>query len=188
MRGRRRDLRPVDRDDADLDQAAARAQRQHPAEQVGDRALVADPEARDHRVIGHAVGADHAKRDVLATAPLDRPRRAHPDRVGVDEQRHHHRRIVRRATPPVIAIRRVKRRQVHLRDGVEHEPHQVLLRQPLAQARRQQQLLLAITLDEVLRHQRMVLNPPDATPVCATPSARRDSELSLRASRAARTS
>ena len=38
MRRRRRDLRAVDRDDADPDQAAARAQRQHLAEQLGDRA------------------------------------------------------------------------------------------------------------------------------------------------------
>ena len=53
--GRRRgDLRAVDRDHADLDQAAARTQRQHLAEQAGDRRLVTDTEARDRRVIGRA--------------------------------------------------------------------------------------------------------------------------------------
>jgi hypothetical protein len=46
----------------------------------------------------------------------------------------------------------MKRRQIHLGDRVRHEPREVLLAQPLAQARGQQQLLLAITRDEVLRH------------------------------------
>jgi hypothetical protein len=40
------------------------------------------------------------------------------------------------------------------------------LRQPLAQARRQQQLLLAITRQEVLRHPDIVLTPPDGAPLC----------------------
>src|SRR5215211_988094 len=70
---------------------------------------------------------------------------------------------MRRATPSIVAVAGMKRRQIHLGDRVEHEPRQVPLRQPLTQARRQQQLLLAITRDEVLRHHRIVLNPPDAT-------------------------
>ncbi len=114
MRRCRGDLGAVDRHDADLDQTAARAERQHLAEQLGDRRLVTHPEARDRGVIGRLVGGDNAECDVVVTAALDRPRRPHPDRVGVDEQRDHHRRIVRRATPPVIAIGRKKRREVHL--------------------------------------------------------------------------
>jgi hypothetical protein len=70
---------------------------------------------------------------------------------------------MRRATPPVVAIGRVERRQIDLADRVEHEPREVVIRQPLTQTRRQQQLLLAITPDEVPRHHQMVLNPPDAT-------------------------
>src|SRR5215207_9366285 len=171
MRRRRGDLRAVHRDDADLDQAAARAERQHLAEQLRDRRLMANPEPRDRRVIRRVVRRDHAEGDVVAAAPLDRPRGPDTDRVGVDEQRHHHRRIVRRPTPTIIAITRIERRQVHLADGVEHEPREVALGQPLAQARRQQQLLLAITRDEVLRHHRMVLTTADRPGVCATPSA-----------------
>ena len=174
------DLRAVDRDDADPDQPAARAQRQDLAEQIGDRRLVAHPEARDRRVIWRVVGGDHAECDVVVAAPLDCPRRAHPDRVGVDEQRDHHRRIVRRATPTVVAIARVERPEIHLADGVKHKPRQMPLGQPIAQARRQQQLLLAITRDEVLRHPEIVLNPPDTTEVCATPSARRSSSCGAR--------
>ena len=62
---------------------------------------------------------------------------------------------------PVDPIGRVERAQIERRDGVDHEPRQMPLRQPLAQARRQQQLLLAITRDEVLRHPGMVLTAPD---------------------------
>jgi hypothetical protein len=57
----------------------------------------------------------------------------------------------------VGAIGSKERGQIHLRDRVDHKPCQVILRQPHAQARRQQQLLLAITRQEVLRHVRMVL-------------------------------
>jgi hypothetical protein len=64
---------------------------------------------------------------------------------------------VGRPTPAVVAIAGQERAQVHRLDGIEHEPRQVVLRQPLTQARRQQQLLLTITRDEVLRHPGMVL-------------------------------
>jgi hypothetical protein len=63
---------------------------------------------------------------------------------------------------PVGAIGRVKRSQIHLLDSVEHEPREMLLGQPLPQARRQQQLLLTITRDEVLRHPERLLNPAKA--------------------------
>ena len=115
MRCGRGDLGAVDRDNTDLDQTTARAERQHLAEQIGDRRLVTDPEARRRRVIRRLVGSDHTKRDIVVAAALDRPRRAHPDRIGVDEQRNHHRRVVRRSTPTVVAITRMKRRQIQLR-------------------------------------------------------------------------
>ena len=66
---------------------------------------------------------------------------------------------------PVGAIGRVKRRQIHLLDGIDDEPREVTLRQPLADIRRHQKHLLAITRDEVLPHHRIVLNPPDSTPL-----------------------
>jgi hypothetical protein len=74
MRRRRGDLGAVNRDHADLDQAAARTQRQHLAEQAGDRGLVANAEARNGRVIGRLVGRDDAEGDVVAAAPLDAAR------------------------------------------------------------------------------------------------------------------
>jgi hypothetical protein len=170
------DLRPVDRDDADLHQPRPRAQLEHLTEQARDRLLMPRPEPCDRGVIRRLVGADHPKRDVVTAVTLDPARGAHSDRIRVDEQRNHHRRIVRRPPVAVLAIAAIKRRQIHLRDRLQHTPRQVLLRQPLPQARRQQQLLLTITRDEVLRHPEIVLNPPDSTTVCATPSAKGGSE------------
>ena len=173
-------LRAIDRDHPDLDQPGLRAQRQHRPEQARERALVPDPEARDRRVIGHPVRGDHPKRDVVLAVALDPPRRALPDRVRVQQQRHHHRRLVRRTTPPISAIRGVERSQIDLADGVDDTPRQVVLRQPLAQARRQQQLLLAITRQEVLRHPAIVFIRPDGSdPLCDSHRAKhkRGSEL-----------
>ena len=97
-----RQLRPVDRDHADRRQALLRAQRQHLAEQAGDRVLVALDEPRDRRVIGPLLRRQHPERDVLLARPLDQPRRPHPARVRIEQQRHHHRRVIRRPAAPVL--------------------------------------------------------------------------------------
>jgi hypothetical protein len=113
------------------------------------------------RAIGCLVGGDHAERDVLVTTTLDRPRRALADRVRVEHQRDHHLRVERRTTPPVLPVPGDERREVELLDNVQHELRQVIGHQPLAQARRQQQLLHAVAHQEVLRHPGIVLIAPD---------------------------
>jgi hypothetical protein len=59
---------------------------------------------------------------------------------------------VGRRAPAITAVGRIERTEVELRDGVQHEPSEVVLGKPLAQARRQQQLLVAITRKKVLTH------------------------------------
>lgn len=49
-------------------------------------------------------------------------------------------------------------------DRSQHRPHQMVVRQPLQQQRRQQERLVAIALDEVLRHPRIFQSRPDITP------------------------
>jgi hypothetical protein len=100
MRRRRSDLRPIDRHDPHLHQARLGAQPQHAAEQLADPVLVAGAEPGDRGVVRHLISRDHPEGNVLAAAPLDPPRRAHPHRVGVDQQRDHNRRLVRRAAHP----------------------------------------------------------------------------------------
>ena len=58
----------------DRDEAGIGAQREDLAEQIAQAGLVADAEARDGGVVGHLVGRDHAERDALPAAPLDRTR------------------------------------------------------------------------------------------------------------------
>jgi hypothetical protein len=70
--------------------------------------------------------------------------------ASVEQQRHHHRRVKRRAAVTVLAIGAIERRQLHPRDGIDHKPREMALRQPLAHVRRHQKRLLAITRDEVL--------------------------------------
>jgi hypothetical protein len=79
---------------------------------------------------------------------------------------------------PVGAIGGKERGQIKLANYVDHKPREVILGQPLAQARRQQQLLLAIARQEVLRHPGILLNLPDGTtfvrqPPCKTGARRR---------------
>ena len=152
VRGRRRDLGPIDRHDPHLHQPRPSAEREHAAEQLGNRLLVTRAEARDGRVVGSLIGRDHPEGNIVAAAPLDRARRTHTERIRVNEQRHHHLRIVRSGPPAVTAISRVERLQIKLRHALEHEPGQVVLGQPLAPRRRQQQMLITIARQEVLGH------------------------------------
>ncbi len=117
--------------------------------------------ARDRRVIRRRVGRDHARGHILHAPPFNAPRRPLPKRVDVQQQRHHHRRIVRRAAMPISAVGGVKRRQIQLGDGVDDKPREMPLGQPLAQTRRQQQLLLTVTTEKVLRHPEIVLSAAD---------------------------
>ena len=161
-------LRAVDGDHPDAHQAGLGAEREHLTEQLREGGLVALAKARDRRVIRTLVGADHARGDILNTAAFDAPRRALAQRVAVEQQRNHHRRIVRRTALAVVAVDHEERPQIQRRHGVDHEPRQMPLGQPLTQTRRQQQVLITITREEVLRHPRMVLTTPDGAALCAT--------------------
>jgi hypothetical protein len=132
--------------------STARAQRQHLAEQAGDRVLMALEEPRDRRVIRPLLGGQHPKSDVLLAGALDHARGPDPARVGVEQQRDHHRRVIGRPAAPVDAIGRIERLQIHLGHGVDHKPREMPLGQPVTDVGRQQKRLLAVTTDEVMRH------------------------------------
>ena len=111
LRGVRVQLRAVDREHRHADQTGVRAQRQHLAEQAGQRRLVALAKPRDRAVIGPLVRRDHPERDIIDAAPARSPattaarsrtRRAaappsSPDRAPPDRARPHDK---RRRTPP----------------------------------------------------------------------------------------
>ena len=156
----------VDRDQPRLHQPSLIAQPQHLAEQLGKRRLVPTDEPGDRRVIRHHVARDHPIGHVLATVTLDRPRGPHLRRKRVQHQRHHHRRLIRRPAMTVRPVRRIERRQIQVAHSVDHEPRQMIRRQPIPHIRRQQESLLTTALNEVLRHTGILLNVPDGTPLC----------------------
>jgi hypothetical protein len=58
---------------------------------------------------------------------------------------------------PVVAMLAIEGLKVELVDNVEEEPGQMILGQPVAQARGQQEGLVAIAAKEVVRHEDIVL-------------------------------
>jgi hypothetical protein len=167
-----RDFRAVQSDQANRHQAGLGAQLQNVGEQVSERLLMTSAKPRDSGVIRSLVRADHAERDILHAAALDHPRRALADGIRVEQQRDHHLRVKRCATPAIGAIGTVDPAQIDLLDRVKHTPRQVILAQPVAQARGQQQLMVTITNEEILPNHRppkpgdtaIVFNPPDNKP------------------------
>jgi hypothetical protein len=121
---------------------------------------VALDETRDGRVIRLVLGRDHAVGDVLDARALDRPRRPHPARVGVEQQGHDHRRLIGWPAAPVAAIDRIERIEIHRFDSPKHKPREVILRQALPDIRRHQERLLAVTRDEARAHAAIVLLGP----------------------------
>jgi hypothetical protein len=117
-----RDPGGVDRHHPRLHRPRLRAELQHLGEQLSQRALVATDEPRNRRVIGNQIAGDHAVGHVLATATLDRPRRTHPGRERIQDQRHHQRRLIRRPAMTVGPISGTERVEVHVRDRVDHKP------------------------------------------------------------------
>jgi hypothetical protein len=63
-------LRPVNGDHPDLHEPRLGADREHVAEDAGERVLVTLNEPRDRRVIRSLVHSDHAEGDVLQTLAL----------------------------------------------------------------------------------------------------------------------
>ena len=122
---------------------------------------MAADEPRHRHMVRNQVARDHPKRDVLTAVTLDRPRRAHtrsqtqtrspsPSSMAHTQQPRDHRPDRPHRTP-----------KVHALHGVDHEPRQVIRRQPIPHVRRQQKPLLSTALNEVLRHTEIVLNAPD---------------------------
>ena len=115
--------------------------------------------------------ADHPERHVLGQSPLDPAAGPLTDAVGVDQHGQHHRRVIRCAAPAIGPIPGVEPGQVELGDHIQHEPRQVILRQPVRHRRRHQHQLLAISSHEVVAHAQF----SRGTPACRLPHETRSS-------------
>jgi hypothetical protein len=116
-------------------------------------------------------------------ATLDRPRGPLPQGIAVEQQRDHHRRIVCRATMTVGAVSAIELAQIDLADDIKHQPREMIVIKPLPQTRRQQQRLLAITPQEVLRHDQSLLTRPDTTKPAEAGFAQQPQQRGFRVSR-----
>jgi hypothetical protein len=82
---------------------------------------------------GGLVAGQHAEGEVLGAAPLDLPRGAHADGVGVQQHTKQGLGVVGRPAVAIGAVGAQERLQVELVDHVQDEPGQVIVRQPVAQ-------------------------------------------------------
>jgi len=113
---------------------------------------VALAEAGDRGVVGSLVGGDYPERHIDVTCSLDLAGGAYPLAVGVEKEGDHRRRLVCGPTPAVGAVAGVEGVEIHLGHGVEDEPGQVVLRQPVEERRGQQEELVTLDSKEVVGH------------------------------------
>ncbi len=144
QRGVGLDLRAVQRNLAEIDQAGLPTQPQHFEEQTFQVRLVVLAEAADCGVVGRLVCRDDLVRHIRLAGPLDPSAGPLACAVGVQQQADHHRRIEGRVADAVGAVLLVKRLQVDLFDGIENEPRQMAFRQPVRQRRRQEIRLIPV--------------------------------------------
>ncbi|GAA1846126.1 hypothetical protein GCM10009772_24330 [Pseudonocardia alni subsp. carboxydivorans] len=140
----RGDFRTVDRDRAQPGHPRVSAQPQDLREQAGEHLAVGLAEPGQHGVIGHVTGARDPERHIRGAQSLDLAAGALPATVGIQQQPEQHLRVVpgptgRAAARTAITAARdpgMQRRGVQHRDRVQHEPHQMLIRQPVDHVRR----------------------------------------------------
>jgi hypothetical protein len=110
------------------------------------------PEPGDGRMIGTQAAGDHAVAHI-ANAPLfDHPAGPLALAVGVEQQRDHHLRIKRRPAVPIGPVAAAELTQVQGGHRIQHHEHQIVFGQPLAHVHRQQQRLITLRVQKILRH------------------------------------
>ena len=130
-----------------------------------ERRQVPLTEPGDRPIIRSRPGGQPPKRHVIGAPDLDRPRRAHPDGVAVQQDPHHQPRIIRWATTP-LGVGGPDPGQIQvLIDQLGDETCQMLGRQPVIQRRRQQQALTRIERPKRLVHRRFRRHIPRINPL-----------------------
>jgi len=143
------DLGSVDRDGAEPAQACSRGNHQHLREQAAERLLRLGAEPGDRGVVRAVLSGQDPERHIGAAHPLDLPRGPHALAVGIDQQPKQHPRVVPRRASPTTAPGPLQRGRIEFLDGLQHEPHQMIRRQPFAHVHWQQHRL--ITKHETIR-------------------------------------
>jgi len=117
-------------------------------------------EPGDRAVIRNVLCADHPESHIHLAQPLDLTRRTDPKAIGIDEQRQQHVRVEGRPACTPIRVAATKGGGIQLLDHADHEPCQMIRRQPVPHVHRQQELLITHHSPKPLRHD-LILNDPD---------------------------
>jgi hypothetical protein len=152
LRGVAGQLRPIKTERAQRHHALGRQQPQHLAEQPAQRLLMPGPEPGDGRMVWAQPASDHPVTDIPHAPLFDHPAGPLALGVGIQQQRDHHLRVERRPAVPIGPVPAAECAQIQGGHRVQNHEHQVVLRQPLAHIHRQQQRLITLRKQEVLRH------------------------------------
>ena len=134
-------LGAVHRNRPQLDQPALARQLDDLDEQPGQLVQMQRAEVTQRAVLGEVARAEQPKRHVLVQLAGNLARGEHPGGIGVHQYLDHHRRVEWLVAGAAALVAPVKRAEVQLVDRVADVVGQVVLRQPVAQRRRQQQVL-----------------------------------------------
>ena len=148
------DLGAVQGDQAQAHHPSGRAQLQRLNQQSSQGLFVADPEPGDGHVIRGGIAAQDAEGDVLMAAPFDLAGGADAGAIGIQQHGQQHPRRIGGPAMPIGPVGLEERAQVQLVDDVEHEPSQMVGREPLADIGWEQEGLVAVAGTEVVGHGR----------------------------------
>ena len=136
------------------DHSGGCAQLQRLDQQAGQGLFVADPEPGDGHMIGCAVAGQDPKGDVFGAAALDLAGGTDAGAVAIQQHGQQHPRLIGGPTMPIGPIGLEERTEVELVNHIEHEPGQVIGRQPVTYIGWEQEGLVAVTGTEVVGHGR----------------------------------
>jgi hypothetical protein len=113
---------------------------------------VPGPEPGDGRVVGVQAAGDHPVGHIPHAPLLDHPAGPLALAVPVQQQRDHRLRIERRPPMTVGPVPAAELAQIQRSHRVQHDEHQVVFGQPFPHVHRQQQRLITLRKEEILRH------------------------------------
>ena len=146
---------PIQSHMAQLHQSCPLAQLQHLQEHPRQRRQMVLAKVGDSAEVGRVVGRQHPEGDVLVQPLGYAPRGGYPDAVAVEQHLHHHPGMVGQSAQAFLLIAVADLREIKLPHHVGNKAGQMVLRQPLLESRRQQQLLLRVVATEGLVHRRI---------------------------------
>jgi len=125
------DLGAIQRHMAQAHQPRFLAESQYLNKEAGQSREMVPAEIADPAVVGQLVSGQHAEVSDFPAGFLDFAGAGQPYAVGVREQQHQHPRLIRILTPGIfLLVDGVDRLQIKISSKLQHEEHQVVLRQP----------------------------------------------------------